>query len=416
MTEKNPEEEQQAIEEELAPEASVPEADQPAVDAPEATAAEETPAPEADAPEPDEPVVDASEATAIEETPAPEASAPEADEPVADAPEATATEETPVPEASAPEADAPVADAPEAIATEETLAPEASAPEPDEPVADAPEAIATEAAATEQADESPVVAAAVVEGEDDDEPDFDRDGQTETPPKTPRVPRIRERAPSRRTTQREQRRRRSSARRARKRTIYGILGGLVAATLILGIALPSFAGLITPSQNGADATGDTPTVGTAVTVQPDSVLEDGTSYTAYPSDPPTSGPSYAAGVDWGIYTEQQANEAVVRNLEQGAIVVNHSLTDEAQLADLTSYLEAQLGYPGCFIAQPYASVAEGSVTLTSWGWTETYSGVDRPGMQRFVDDHRNNGVSFEGQTCGADTTLPEAGTLDQSGN
>ncbi|MDA0797208.1 MAG: DUF3105 domain-containing protein [Chloroflexi bacterium] len=416
MTEKNPEEEQQATEEEFAPEASVPEADQPAVDAPEATAAEETDAPEASAPEADEPVADAPDATAIEETAALEADAPEPDEPVANAPGATATEETAAPEANAPEPDEPVADAPEAIATEDEPAPEASAPEPDKPVADAPEAIATEAAATEQADENPVVAAAVVEAEDDDEPDFDRDGQTETPPKAPRVPRIREPAPSRRTIQREQRRRRSTARRARKRTIYGILGGLVAATLILGIALPSFAGLMTHSQNGADATGDTPRVGTAVAVQPSSVLEDGTSYTAYPSDPPTSGPSYAAGVDWGIYTEQQANEAVVRNLEQGAIVVNHSLTDEAQLADLTSYLEAQLGYPGCFIAQPYASVAEGSVTLTSWGWTETYPGVDRPGMQRFVDDHRNNGVSFEGQTCGADTTLPEAGTLDHSGN
>jgi hypothetical protein len=186
--------------------------------------------------------------------------------------------------------------------------------------------------------------------------------------------------------------------------------------LILGIALPSFAGLITPNQNGADATGETPTVGTAVAVQPNSVLEAGTSYTEYPSDPPTSGPSYATGVDWGIYTEQQANEAVVRNLEQGGIVVNHSLTDEAQLADLTSYLEAQLGYPGCFVAQPHASVAEGSVTLTSWGWTETYSGVDRPGMQRFVDDHRNIEVSYVGPTCGADTTLPAADTLDASVN
>jgi hypothetical protein len=272
------------------------------------------------------------------------------------------------------------------------------APEGDSPVAEVTTDEA-EAAAPDTTGED-------ADSADDDDADFDRDGQTETPPAPVRERRIRERSPSRRTIIRENRRRRSSARKSRKRTIYGVLGGIVAGALILGITLPSFSHLLTPTQDG-DTEGDAATVGTPIATQASSVLADGETYDSYPSVPPTSGPSYAAGVEWGAYEEQQANEAVVRNLEQGAIVANYNLTDEAQIVDLTAYLESQPGYPGCYVLQPHTGVAAGQVTLTSWGWMESFTGVDRPGMQEFVIDHRNDAPLFQGPTCGADTTLPD---------
>lgn len=233
-----------------------------------------------------------------------------------------------------------------------------------------------------------------------------RDGQDETLRATAKPLRTRERAPSRRTIQREQRRRRSSSRKARKRTVYGMLGGIVAAALILGLALPSFTGLITPDQAASEnATGNTPSIGTAVPVQASRALADGESYSAYQSVPPTSGPSYATAIEWGFHAEQQPDEAVVRNLQQGGIIANYNLADEAQLVDLKNYLEAQPGYPGCFIIQPHIGVPEDSITLTSWGWMETYTGVDRPGMEEFLQDHRNDAPLFLGLTCGAPTTL-----------
>ena len=290
-------------------------------------------------------------------------------------------------------------------APDEELAPEMDAPK------------TTSSAGVANSDEEFTGAEAETQDDavEEDESGFDRDGQGETPATPRRDRRIRERSPSRKTTLREERRHRSKARRARKRTIYGILGGIVATALITGLALPSFGSLFSPARDG-DASGDIASVGTPVATQAGSILADGDSYTSYPSDPPTSGPSYALGIEWGIYAEQQANEAVVRNLEQGGIVVSHNLRDDAQIADLTSYLETQPGYPGCYVMQPYSSVTEGSVTLTSWGWIDTYIGVDRPSMQQFVADHRNDAPQFVSQTCGADTTIAASEFVDYSGN
>ena len=227
----------------------------------------------------------------------------------------------------------------------------------------------------------------------------------------------RERGPSRRTVIREDRRRRSAGRKTRKRTLYGLGGGLIAAMLIAGLFLPS-AGLGSGGRNantgdGSDSStsqGDLASVGTSVPIQTASVIEPGAAHGAYNSTPPTSGPRWEEAVDWGVYDVAQADEAVVRNLEQGGVVVNHNLTDQAAIDDLTSYVEAQVGYPGCFVMQPYEAVAPGSVTLTSWGWSESYTGVDRLSMETFVQDHRNNGPLFLGNTCGSDSVVEDAGS------
>jgi hypothetical protein len=399
VTEKNPEGTTQRSEDELAVEVEALEAETRVTNTPvtdELTAG----MPVTDMPEAEPPAADVPE----EEAAVADASAADASDTETRVGEVievgTPTSETP----DADEPKAPYTDAQEAEEPEAEVA-QAKAPEIEEPVEDVSESL-------------PEIEYQVASDEDTvkEEPYSDRDRQALPPSASPRTPRIRERTPSRRTTLREKRRRRSTARKSRKRTIYGILGGLVAATLILSIALPSFAGLIPSGGSSSnDTTADIPSVGTRVAPQPSSVLEDGASYGEY-SVPPTSGPSYAAGLDWGIYTEQQANESIVRNLEQGAIVVNYNLSDEAQISDLTNYLQVQLGYPGCFIAQPHSGVAGGNVTLTSWGWTETYTGVDRPGMQAFVDDHRNNAPLFEGPTCGAETTLHEAALLNHAGD
>ena len=276
---------------------------------------------------------------------------------------------------------------------------------------------------TQQQDDEQAKAeeARLAAGEAIDQDDFGESGEDEVEEPTavaagaPGRGKRRERGPSRRTVIREDRRRRSAGRKTRKRTLYGVGGGLIAAMLIAGLFLPS-AGLGSGGSNtgnGSDSStsqGVLASVGTSVPIQTASVIEPGAAHVAYNSTPPTSGPRWEEAVDWGVYDVAQADEAIVRNLEQGGVVVNHNLTDQAEIDDLTSYVEAQVGYPGCFVMQPYEAVAPGSVTLTSWGWSKSYTGVDRPSMETFVQDHRNNGPLFLGNTCGSDSVVEDAGS------
>ena len=257
--------------------------------------------------------------------------------------------------------------------------------------------------------------------EEFDGDDLFEDGEPEpaaadTPERRTYVP---TKGPSRSTGARETRRRRSQARTSRRRLFYGLGGGVIAAALITGLVLPSIGTFGSPGgtnaadgdindSNPQDSSAD---VGTQVEIQTGGIVELGADHAAYTSIPPTSGPRYAESADWGVYQETVADEAAVGNLEEGGIVVNYNLSDQDQVADVQAFIEGQPDFPGCFVMHPYDAVPAGSITLTSWGWFETYTGVDRPGMQAFIEDHRNNAKLFLGNTCGADAE-PEAQAAD----
>ena len=214
----------------------------------------------------------------------------------------------------------------------------------------------------------------------------------------------RQRLPSRQTIARDERRDRSGRRTSRRRWFYGIGGGTIAIMLIAGLFLPSLPGPGTTAS--ADQVDDTPPSGTAVPVQPGDIIEPGAGHDPYSTLPPTSGPRYAEPAPWGAHDAQIDDETVVRNLAVGAVVFNHNLESEAEVSDLRLFVESLPGYPGCYVVHPYAAVPSGSVTLTSWGWTQQVAGVDRFLMETFVDDHVNLGAQFLGLSCGAPPAVP----------
>lgn len=175
-------------------------------------------------------------------------------------------------------------------------------------------------------------------------------------------------------------------------------GGLIIAlALITGLALPSFGVTPTPVE---PETRDI--AGTQLAIQEGGLLEPGET-AEYDTSPPTSGPSWAEAAAWGVHEEQVADEAVVRNLRNGAVVFNYQLSSESQRAELQAFVEGLPGYPDCYVLHPHAGVDEGDIQLTAWGWLDTVTPSETDAMRDFVDDHRANGPDSEsrGDSCGS---------------
>ena len=174
-------------------------------------------------------------------------------------------------------------------------------------------------------------------------------------------------------------------------------GLLIALALITGLALPSFG--INPAPTGPE---QRETAGTRVAIQDGDVLDAGETV-EYQTSPPTSGPSLADPIPWGVHEEQAPDEAVVRNLRNGGIVFNYQLASDSQQTELEAFVASLPGYPDCYIVQPHAAVDEGEITVTAWGWINTLTPSETNAMRDFVDDHRANTLDAEsrGESCGA---------------
>ena len=180
-------------------------------------------------------------------------------------------------------------------------------------------------------------------------------------------------------------------------------GSAIALALIAGLVLPSVGGLGVPDATDRPPAEDRgPLTGTETDIQPGA------------TSPPTSGAIQESAVAWGVHEEQVPDEVIVRNLEQGAVVFNHSLVEESDVADLQAFVEGLQGYPGCYVVHPYPGVPDGSVTLTSWGWTHTVELSDETAMDAFVEDHRNQAPLFIDNACGYSPPAPAPTTPDDA--
>ena len=115
-------------------------------------------------------------------------------------------------------------------------------------------------------------------------------------------------------------------------------------------------------------------------------IEDGIEPTGYNSNPPTSGPHYARGLDRGFFDESDLPNlppfpegGAVHNLEHGYIVFwyNCTILEEAECAELKSDIRTFMSTStySKLIALPWDST-DVPLALTSWGYLlemETFS-------------------------------------------
>ena len=181
---------------------------------------------------------------------------------------------------------------------------------------------------------------------------------------------------SRRSVARAERRARHQTRKRARRILYLVVSGVIGLLIIVSLFVPSFGGT---GRRGSSSDED-----------PFQVLAEGTDYFGYSTSPPTFGPSWPTGADWGIHTEDIRDERQVRNLVEGGVLLQYNTEDQETIGKLVEVVERQGHYPCYLIVAPYAAI-ESTVAMTAWGAIETMEEVDLERVQQFIDTYRGAG-------------------------
>ncbi|MCZ6789761.1 MAG: DUF3105 domain-containing protein [Chloroflexi bacterium] len=180
---------------------------------------------------------------------------------------------------------------------------------------------------------------------------------------------------SRRSVARAGRRARHQTRKRARRATYLLVSGFIGALIIISLFIPSFTGT---GRSGS------------IDEDPFQVLAEGTDYFGYSTSPPTFGPSWPTGAEWGIHTEDIRDERQVRNLMEGGVLLQYNTEDQETIGTLVEVVERQGQYPCYLIVAPYAAI-ESTVAMTAWGAVETMEEVDGERIQQFIDTYRGAG-------------------------
>jgi len=115
----------------------------------------------------------------------------------------------------------------------------------------------------------------------------------------------------------------------------------------------------------------------------------------YSSLPATSGPHWDPSglAAWGAYPTPQNESQLIHNLEHGGIVIwyDPDALDDAQVAELTSYVEGQVasGTSGRFkfIVSPWGGSEDlgGPIAVTAWRHILTLDAFDLSAIRSFAD-------------------------------
>lgn len=135
-------------------------------------------------------------------------------------------------------------------------------------------------------------------------------------------------------------------------------------------------------------------------------LDDGETFTAYSSDPPTSGPHAGTPAEMGhIFTSPQPNEALVHSLEHGAVIFWSNL--EGPLAKKGEEAVKDVFFQGyenlIFTPKPDLDVP---FAMTAWGTLQKCVGVEATEIQTFVDTHYGQGIEGFVACSGSAAELP----------
>jgi hypothetical protein len=205
-----------------------------------------------------------------------------------------------------------------------------------------------------------------------------------------------------RRERREKQKRQRQRQQTRRRDSGGfsnqlIIGGVVAAAIILGIVGLRAAGVFEPPAAAIDlnsAAFQVPAgtqIGTQEPLQDPAHIPVGQK-ASYNTLPPTSGQHWSqAGVapaPWGIKDANLPNEVTTHNLEHGGIVIAYNNLSSAEVDQLKGVVRALMnGAYRKIILEPYSALTDAKVAVTSWGWLLKLPSVDQIQIVQFTRAH-----------------------------
>ena len=190
-------------------------------------------------------------------------------------------------------------------------------------------------------------------------------------------------------------RERIKAKRRKERTRNILIGGVIAAFVIAGVAWLA-------TQSRARQSGETvpiPQVEAVPEMPEVAHVAEGTDPGPYNSDPPTSGKHYSNQTFAGFHDAGDLDSFgdfpagyLVHSLEHGYVIFwyNCDVLSEAECEDLKNEIERVMGRVGDFkvIAFPWPSIEE-PVVMTSWGRLLRFDVFDADIAEQYVRNFRN---------------------------
>ncbi len=125
-------------------------------------------------------------------------------------------------------------------------------------------------------------------------------------------------------------------------------------------------------------------------------IEFPTRVTSYRTNPPTSGPHWnvpgVAPMNWGIYKQRQADEALVHNMEHGGIVIYYRDTATPDVINnIEAFVQNQPNGVRGFIVTPGPATLPATIALAAWEYYVLLSQYDETVMNAFVAAHYDQG-------------------------
>ncbi|MDP9468300.1 MAG: DUF3105 domain-containing protein [Chloroflexota bacterium] len=123
-------------------------------------------------------------------------------------------------------------------------------------------------------------------------------------------------------------------------------------------------------------------------------IQEGTAGGGYSSLPATSGPHWNSADSpgpWGVYSNAQAQERLIHNLEHGGIVIWYqpSQLDAAGVTALTTYVTQQVSTAQFkVILTPWSGADFGHpIAVTAWNWLLYLDTANVDAVRTFLDAH-----------------------------